>query len=200
MSPGDHLLVQGEVVGDHSSGREALDDGHEKIHRIEGDSIASRQCRRRWVFTRHALIVAVIRPRHSAGGHEQNKFCSKLFAASVTLLSQRDEYRSTNLLRREQEIHVGNGEACIKRKDSRLPTLPSGVRHGRMPARFENRAARSGWRRPGRIGGIRRGGAASRGTDPVVDAPIDVKWLFGGYRVVGVGVWCGSRFRGQCGV
>src|SRR3984885_1496894 len=27
MSPGDHLLIQGEVVGDHSSGGEPLDDG-----------------------------------------------------------------------------------------------------------------------------------------------------------------------------
>ena len=34
---------------------------------------------------------------------------------SVAVLSQRDEYRLTNLLRREQAIHVGNGEACIKR-------------------------------------------------------------------------------------
>jgi hypothetical protein len=39
---------------------------------------------------------------------------------SVTLLSQRDEYRSTNLLRREQEIHVGKGRSLHQAE--RFPT------------------------------------------------------------------------------
>jgi protease I len=38
----------------------------------------------------------------------------------ATRLSQRDEYRSADLLRREQEIHVHNGEACFKRE--KFPT------------------------------------------------------------------------------
>src|SRR6202789_1682865 len=89
----------------------------------------------------------------SAAQHPGESQATLLLGSSPALLPQGDQYRLTTLLRREQEIHVVNGEACIKRKDSPLVTLPSGVRHGRMPTRFENRAARSGRRRPGRIGG-----------------------------------------------
>ena len=131
-------------------------------------------------------------------------------AGGATRTRSRDRRRSAGRrarsiaakLKLRGELQRDAAQAAVRRITGELAGITeTAIREAAAVIRNARRALRgASGQRKGRLHrAINRLGALI-GCAERVDAPIDGKWWFGVRWVVGVGVWCGPRFRRQCGV